>query len=158
VRELHDEKIDVIEWNPDAAIYISKAISPARVTGVYLNRGKGEDKTAMVVVPEDQLSLAIGREGQNARLAAKLTGWRIDIMSVSEAAVKALAQLREDPNLAALAEEETETMARVEALLQQKDEGRVLSLDDSNLVARFVDRVEKRGEADRKIEEDARTF
>ena len=77
-------------------------------------------------------------------------------MSVSEAAVKALAQLREDPNLAALAEEETETMARVEALLQQKDEGRVLSLDDSNLVARFVDRVEKRGEADRKIEEDAR--
>jgi N utilization substance protein A len=156
VRELHDEKIDVIEWNPDAAIYISKAISPARVTGVYLNRGKGDDKTAMVVVPEDQLSLAIGREGQNARLAAKLTGWRIDIMSVSEAAVKALAQLREDPNLAALAEEETETMARVEALLQQKDEGRVLSLDDSNLVARFVDRVEKRGEADRKIEEDAR--
>ena len=156
VRELHDEKIDVIEWNPDAAIYISKAISPARVSGVYLNHGKGDDKTAMVVVPEDQLSLAIGREGQNARLAAKLTGWRIDIMSVSEAASKALAQLRKDPSLAKLAAEEADTMARVEALLQQKDEGRVLNLDDSNLIARFVDRVEKRGEADRKVEEDAR--
>ena len=156
VRELHDEKIDVIEWNPDAAVYISKAISPARVSGVYLNHGKGDDKTAMVVVPEDQLSLAIGREGQNARLAAKLTGWRIDIMSVSEAASKALVQLRSDPGLAKLAAEETDTMARVETLLEQKEEGRVLNLDDSNLIARFVDRVEKRGEADRKVEEDAR--
>jgi N utilization substance protein A len=156
VRELHDEKIDVIEWNPDAALYISKAISPARVTGVYLNHGQGDDKTAMVVVPEDQLSLAIGREGQNARLAAKLTGWRIDIMSVSEAASRALAQLRKDPSLAKLAAEEVDTMARIEALLQQKEEGRVLNLDDSNLIARFVDRVEKRGEADRKVEEDAR--
>jgi N utilization substance protein A len=156
VRELHDEKIDVIEWNPDAAIYISKAISPARVTGVYLNHGQGDDKTAMVVVPEDQLSLAIGREGQNARLAAKLTGWRIDIMSVSEAAVKALDLLRKDASLAKLAAEEADTMAKVEALLQQKAEGRVLNLDDSNLIARFVDRVEKRGEAKRKVEEDAR--
>jgi len=156
VRELHDEKIDVIEWNPDAAIYISKAISPARVSGVYLNNGRGDDKTAMVVVPEDQLSLAIGREGQNARLAAKLTGWRIDIMSISEAAGKAIAQLREDASLAKMAAEEADTIARIEALLQQKEEGRVLNLDDSNLIARFVDRVEKRGEADRKVEEDAR--
>lgn len=156
VRELHDEKIDVIEWNPDAAVYISKAISPARVSGVYLNHGKGDDKTAMVVVPEDQLSLAIGREGQNARLAAKLTGWRIDIMSVSEAASKALVQLRQDPALAKLAADEADMIARVEALLQQKEEGRVLNLDDSNLIARFVDRFEKRGEADRKVEEDAR--
>jgi N utilization substance protein A len=156
VRELHDEKIDVIEWNPDAAIYISKAISPARVTGVYLNHGQGDDKTARVVVPEDQLSLAIGREGQNARLAAKLTGWRIDIMSVSEAAGKALELLRKDPSLAKLAAEEADTMAKVEALLQQKEDGRVLNLDDSTLIARFVDRIEKRGEADRKVEEDAR--
>ena len=71
VRELHDEKIDVIEWSPDAAIYISKAISPARVSGVYLNHGNGGNKTAIVVVPEDQLSLAIGREGQNARLGSQ---------------------------------------------------------------------------------------
>src|SRR5690606_14306195 len=59
VRELHDEKIDVIEWSPDAAVYISKAISPARVSGVYLNPTIYEHKTATVVVPEDQLSLAI---------------------------------------------------------------------------------------------------
>jgi len=156
VRELHDEKIDVIEWNPDAAIYISKAISPARVTGVYLNHGQGDDKTARVVVPEDQLSRASGREGQNARRAAKLTGWRIDIMSVSEAAVKALELLRKDPSLAKLAAEEADTMTKVEALLQQKEEGRVLNLADSTLIARFVERIEKRGEADRKVEEDAR--
>ena len=155
VRELHDEKIDVIEWSPDAAVYISKAISPARVSGVYLNPSIHEHKTATVVVPEDQLSLAIGREGQNARLAAKLTGWRIDIMSVTEAAAKALTNLREDESLAALAEQEAETMVRVEELLQAKSEGRILSLDDSALIGRFVDRVERRGEADRKDEVDA---
>lgn len=155
VRELHDEKIDVIEWNQDAAVYISKAISPARVSGVYLNPSIYEHKTATVVVPEDQLSLAIGREGQNARLAAKLTGWRIDIMSVSEAAAKALVKLREDKSLAGLAQQEADTMARVEELLQMKSDGRVLNMDDSALIGRFVDRVERRGEADRKDEVDA---
>ena len=150
VRELHDEKIDVIEWSNDAAVYISKAISPARVSGVYLNHGSGDNKTAMVVVPEDQLSLAIGREGQNARLAAKLTGWRIDIMSVVEAAGKAIAKLQDDPSLAELAEQEAENLPRVQELLQKKEEGRVLSMDDNNLLARFVDRVEKRGESDRR--------
>ena len=155
VRELHDEKIDVIEWSPNAAVYISKAISPARVLGVYLNPSVNEHKTATVVVPEDQLSLAIGREGQNARLAAKLTGWRIDIMSVSEAAAKALIKLREDESLAALAEQEKDNMVRIEELLQAKSEGRVMSLDDSALISRFVDRVERRGEADRKEEADA---
>ncbi len=79
VKELHDEKIDIIEWNNDPVVYISKAISPARVAGVYLTE---HAKTATVVVQEDQLSLAIGRDGQNARLAAKLTGWRIDIKKV----------------------------------------------------------------------------
>jgi len=74
VRELSDEKIDVIEWSDDASSFIAKAISPARVVGVYLSDSEGTGKTATVVVPEDQLSLAIGRDGQNARLAAKLTG------------------------------------------------------------------------------------
>jgi N utilization substance protein A len=155
VRELHDEKIDVIEWSPDAAVYISKAISPARVSGVYLNYGHGGNKTAMVVVPEDQLSLAIGREGQNARLAAKLTGWRIDIMSVTEAAANALVTLQEDTRLAELAVREAETIVKVQELLAKKAEGRVLSIDDTTVLARFVDRVEKRGEADRKAIEDA---
>src|SRR5690606_155665 len=114
-----------------------------------------EHKTATVVVPEDQLSLAIGREGQNARLAAKLTGWRIDIMSVSEAAAKALVKLREDKSLAGLAKQEADTMARIEELLQMKSDGWVLSMDDSALIGRFVDRVERRSEADRKDEVDA---
>ncbi|MDD3949380.1 MAG: hypothetical protein PHT43_07940, partial [Anaerolineaceae bacterium] len=127
----------------------------ARVVGVYLNPSFTEHKTATVVVPEDQLSLAIGREGQNARLAAKLTGWRIDIMSVSEAAAKALLKLRGDSSLAELAKAEADTMTRVEELLQAKSDGRVLNLDDSALIGRFVDRVERRGEADRKEEVDA---
>jgi len=155
VRELHNEKIDVIEWSPDAAVYISKAISPARVSGVYLNAASGENKTATVVVPEDQLSLAIGREGQNARLAAKLTGWRIDIMSVSEAAYKALAKLQEDPKLVELAQTEADAIARVKDLLTKKEEGRPLSIDDGMLLSKFVDRIERRGEAERKQIEDA---
>src|SRR6476660_3276920 len=78
VNELYGEKIDVIEWSPDAASFISNALSPAKPTSVQLSEGEGE-RIATVIVPSDQMSLAIGKEGQNARLAAKLTGWRIDI-------------------------------------------------------------------------------
>lgn len=77
VNELRGEKIDVIRWSPDPATYISNALSPARVDGVVL--ADTEDRQAHVLVPEDQLSLAIGKEGQNVRLAARLTGWKIDI-------------------------------------------------------------------------------
>ncbi len=80
VNELNGEKIDVIQWNPDPAVFVASALSPAQVIGVELNEA---DKTATVTVPERQLSLAIGREGQNARLAARLTGWRIDIKSAA---------------------------------------------------------------------------
>lgn len=83
VRELRGEKIDIIPWNPDWEIFISKAMSPARVAAVQLAPSK---RLALVVVPDHQLSLAIGKEGQNARLAAKLTGWRIDIRSESQIA------------------------------------------------------------------------
>ena len=78
VNELNNEKIDVVEWNEDPARYVAHALSPAQVVQVTVD---DETKTATVVVPERQLSLAIGKEGQNARLAAKLTGWRIDIKS-----------------------------------------------------------------------------
>ena len=155
VNELHGEKIDVIEWSNDPAVYISKAVSPAKVTAVYLNNGNGENKTATVVVPEDQLSLAIGKEGQNARLAAKLTGWRIDIMSVTEAAGKALAKLNQDPSLKDLAAQETETVARVQELLQKKEEGRALLPEEVSLLARFMDRVERHGELTRRQEDAA---
>jgi N utilization substance protein A len=78
VNELQGEKIDVIEWSPDPAGFVANALSPARVLNVTLN-DEGESKTARVLVPSDQMSLAIGKEGQNARLAHKLTGWRIDV-------------------------------------------------------------------------------
>ena len=79
VNELYGEKIDVIEWSPDSATFISNALSPAKPTSVQLSEGDGENRIATVIVPSDQMSLAIGKEGQNARLAAKLTSWRIDI-------------------------------------------------------------------------------
>ena len=76
VNELYGEKIDVVEWSPELATFIAKALSPAKPLQVVLNEA---EHTATVVVPKDQMSLAIGKEGQNARLAYKLTGWRIDI-------------------------------------------------------------------------------
>jgi N utilization substance protein A len=78
VNELSGEKIDVVQWDADPAVFVANALSPAQVVNVQISE---EDNTARVVVPERQLSLAIGKEGQNARLAAKLTGWRIDIRS-----------------------------------------------------------------------------
>ena len=78
VNELYGEKIDVIEWSPETGTFIANALSPAKPTNVSLN-DDGEQRVATVIVPNDQMSLAIGKEGQNARLAYKLTGWRIDI-------------------------------------------------------------------------------
>lgn len=81
INELNGEKIDVIEWNADPSIYIASALLPAQVMAVDI---KEEEKFAQVIVPDDQLSLAIGKSGQNARLAAKLTNWKIDIKSESQ--------------------------------------------------------------------------
>ena len=82
VDELRGEKIDIVQWSEDSGIYIANALSPAKVVDVQINE---EEKKARVIVPDYQLSLAIGKEGQNARLAAKLTGWKIDIKSESQA-------------------------------------------------------------------------
>lgn len=79
--ELMGEKIDIIEWDSDVTVFISNALSPAKVVKVDI---EPDEKIARVVVPDHQLSLAIGREGQNARLAARLTGWKIDIKSESQ--------------------------------------------------------------------------
>jgi N utilization substance protein A len=81
VDELKGEKIDIVPWNADQALFVAGALSPAKVSRVEID---DETKTAQVIVPDNQLSLAIGREGQNARLAAKLTGWRIDIKSETQ--------------------------------------------------------------------------
>ena len=82
VNELKGEKIDIVKWSSDPVQYIANALSPAKVVLVDTNEA---DKISRVVVPDYQLSLAIGKEGQNARLAAKLTGWKIDIKSESQA-------------------------------------------------------------------------
>jgi hypothetical protein len=81
VSELRGEKIDIIPWNTEPARFLAKALSPARVREVYID---DETKESTVIVPEDQLALAIGKEGLNARLAARLTGWKVDIQSEAE--------------------------------------------------------------------------
>jgi N utilization substance protein A len=143
VRELNDEKIDVIEWNPDPVVYIAKAISPARVVGVYLDENLSGPKTATVVVPEDQLSLAIGRDGQNARLAAKLTGWRIDIKSLPEAASELLFKLQNNPEYKIFNRQEDEIIPQIETVMSKKAEGRPVTPEEYHLMGSFVDRVEQ---------------
>ncbi len=115
VRELDGEKIDVVQWDEDPAVFVANALSPAQVVGVDVSKA---DKVATVVVPDRLLSLAIGKDGQNARLAARLTGWKIDIKSVSTAKA-------EEARLAAIAAEaeaKAEEEARVEAAARALEE------------------------------------
>ncbi len=149
VRDLSDEKIDVIEWHPDTATFVAKALAPARVSGVYLSEEFDRGKTAIVVVPEDQLSLAIGRAGVNARLGAKLTGWRIDIKSLPETAVESLMLLTTDSSFAEVAEEQAETVLQVEAILSKKEEGRPITPEEYQTLTSFVDRVQSEIESRR---------
>jgi N utilization substance protein A len=102
MRELSGEKLDVVAWDQDASVFIANALSPAQVLSVELDEDAG---IATVVVPDRQLSLAIGKEGQNARLAAKLTGWRIDIKSASIAEAEKLAATKPLTEVAGVAEE-----------------------------------------------------
>ena len=143
VRELHEEKIDVIEWLPEQRDFIAKALSPARVSGVYLDDDIDSGRTALVIVPDDQLSLAIGREGQNARLAAKLTGWRIDIKSVAEAVSEALEQM-DTPPLSELAEQHPELRVEAERIMGRKNEGRMIMPEEYSTLGRFADMAESR--------------
>ena len=91
ISELNNEKVDVIQWDAEPSLFVANALSPAQVMHVDINE---TDKTATVIVPDRQLSLAIGKEGQNARLAAKLTGWRIDIKSSTSVETDKLERLR----------------------------------------------------------------
>lgn len=143
VKELHDEKIDVIEWSSDGETFISKALSPARVTGVYLDDDIYTGRTAVVLVPDDQLSLAIGREGQNARLAAKLTGWRIDIKSVTESVSAALGNLH-NPPLDSLVQTHAQLIEDVRGILAKRDANKALMPEDYTLLGKFANLIEKR--------------
>jgi N utilization substance protein A len=122
VKELNGEKIDVVEWNPDTSVFIANALSPAKVMNAYLDDDPSRGKTATVIVPDDQLSLAIGKAGQNARLAAKLTGWRIDIKNTTEAAEEALKRAKEEEiaQIAAVVEKK-DILAVAEAILMRKE-------------------------------------
>uniref|UniRef100_UPI0040385DCA transcription termination factor NusA n=1 Tax=Dialister succinatiphilus TaxID=487173 RepID=UPI0040385DCA len=93
VNELHDEKIDIVRWDEDPAVYIANALSPAKVISVSVWE---EEKSSYVIVPDYQLSLAIGKAGQNARLAAKLTNWKIDIKSETQAKEEGFGQAAEE--------------------------------------------------------------
>ena len=124
VNELNGEKIDVVAWSPEEPKLIGNALSPAKVEHVWLSP---ETKTATVVVPDNQLSLAIGKEGQNARLAAKLTGWRIDIKSITEAADETERRVKEaaeaavrEAELAAKREAAAALLAEAERTLQEE--------------------------------------
>ena len=143
VRELNDEKIDVIEWNPDQMAFIAKALSPARVSHVFLEEHPDEGRTASVIVPDDQLSLAIGREGQNARLAAKLTGWRIDIKSLTEAAQDSMKNL-DNPAADQAVVGNDEFLRQIELILAKKEAGRPITSEDYYTLDRLVGAVEGR--------------
>ena len=112
VNELQGEKIDVIEWDPNPRVLIARALSPADVGGVDLDP---DENTAYVVVPESQMSLAIGRDGQNARLAARLSGWRLDIKNVEQWETLRSARAAEAARIAAAQAEAAEEAARIAA-------------------------------------------
>jgi N utilization substance protein A len=123
VNELNGEKIDVVEWSADPAKFVANALSPAQVIGVTLEENADGDKVANVVVDKKMLSLAIGKEGQNARLAAKLTGWRIDIKSNEQIAEEAARkEAEEQARRAAMTPEEIAAEQAAQAALLQVEE------------------------------------
>ena len=135
VNELNGEKIDVVQWSGSVSTFIANGLSPAKVLNVIL-QDYGEGKTAVVVVPDKQLSLAIGKEGQNARLAAKLTGWRIDIKSATEAAEEALRKAFEKDPVREATTESKDILAIAEEILKEKEgaalsEGELLALSQA---------------------------
>jgi transcription termination/antitermination protein NusA len=154
VRELSDEKIDVIEWDNNQVNFIAKALSPARVSAVFLEEDPDNGKTAVVIVPDDQLSLAIGREGQNARLAAKLTGWRIDIKSLTEAGRDSLGMLGNTAVDESVRQDQT-LLNHVRNILDKKEAGRPITAEDYLVLSRLVNAVEGKIIASRAAQHEA---
>jgi N utilization substance protein A len=149
VSELNGEKIDVVMWNPEPANFIASALSPAHIIGVQLNK---DEQVATVIVPDKQLSLAIGKEGQNARLAAKLTGWRIDIKSASTAEAE---KIKETKPAAAEAEvteelvpEELMEVGAKAPAAEELPEEILAGIDNLELIEEPVEAEEKTEEAE----------
>jgi transcription termination/antitermination protein NusA len=125
VKELGNEKIDIIDWNEEPRTYIQNALKPAKITNIYLTEEKNEAgdaiKIAKVVVADDQLSLAIGKSGQNVRLAAKLSGWKIDVLTVNSPEVEKLKQTAAETKEEAAEEKmKSDVKARVKEKLLAK--------------------------------------
>ncbi len=136
VRELRGEKIDIIPWSEDPRIFIAKALSPAVVEKVGVTE---EDRSALIVVADSQLSLAIGKKGQNVRLAAKLTGWKIDILSESEYDQERQKEREQEIEAAIVEEtrkmaEENEAAETMEAEVAGTDSGEAKSGPDLTII------------------------
>jgi hypothetical protein len=131
----------VVQWSPDVASFIANGLSPAKVLNVIL-QDDINGKTAVVVVPDKQLSLAIGKEGQNARLAAKLTGWRIDIKSATEAAEEALRKAFEKEPVREATTEAQDILAIAEEILKEK-EGVTLSDGELRALSQVIKVVDE---------------
>ena len=138
VGEMKKEKIDIVRWSPDPVEYIVNAIAPARVVSVDIMADDEESHEAMVVVPDDQLSLAIGRDGQNVRLAHKLTQWKIDIKSVSQMEQAEAENIKnyEEPEEV---DEVDDTDTQDELQAEIEEEMNQQALDDEDLVADSTD-------------------
>ncbi|MCW1969353.1 MAG: transcription termination factor NusA [Anaerolineae bacterium] len=151
VNELHNEKIDIIEYSDDPVQFIGKSLSPAKPMSVY--PGNGDGKSAAVIVLDNELSLAIGREGQNARLAAKLTGWRIDIKSVTEALGEALNLLNDNDGFKAYIGVNTvqNMPALRELMVRQRLMPSPLSGEEFQMVKRLLDAVQAFAQAGNSI-------
>lgn len=120
VDELHGEKIDIVEWSEDPVVYVSNALSPSKVIDVLIDE---ENNATTVIVPDDQLSLAIGKRGQNARLAAKLTGWKIDIKSETVAKEEGIySETEAEENVALDEVEEDALFIEMDELTERDDE------------------------------------
>ena len=131
VNELHGERIDVVEWHRDPRAYIANALSPSQVLRVDINE---ESRSAIAVVPDRQLSLAIGKEGQNARLAAKLTGWKVDISSHLEATTQPVVTLAPEPVATVVEEQPVEVEVAAEPVLAEATVADETAVEDSAVV------------------------
>lgn len=145
VQELNGEMIDIVEWSEDPVVFISHALSPSEVVCVEINEN---DHTALVIVPDNQLSLAIGKRGQNARLAVRLTGWKIDIKSVSEADEEGIIYGEEKEitdNLEVEMTQEVEDVSEPEEVIKE--------FEDEFVVEDFEDEIEVDDEVEADTEE-----
>ncbi len=144
VGELKNEKIDIVRWSPDPVEYIVNAIAPARVVSVDIMADDEESHEAMVVVPDDQLSLAIGRDGQNVRLAHKLTQWKIDIKSVSQMEQAEAENIRNYEEPEEVEEEDLDTQDELQAEIEEEMNQQVV--DEEDLVADAVEETDEAAE------------